>query len=460
VTVPLLSLLPPWTGSRAVLGVEEAGDQLVLAVFGAGGEVEGSVSGPRSGDLGRDLTAGLEALRAAGARCPRRAVLVTERVTAACLELPPVAGVSAEEAEGLVRFELEPLLPAAAPGGLACGWASADAGGQLLACGLPRPERDRLARAFRGAGLRLAGVYAPGSCAPAVAPALPRCTVVESGPGTVATARVVEGRVTVLSVVGADEPTAAASLGLELADPADPLVLVGPADPALREALAAGHPDVRPVAAEAEVSASLLGAAQHALGLPGGERVAGVPGRAPRPSLRARGPAPVLVLLAALVTVAVVVGLDVHLQGRLERARDARARLDDAAGASRARAAAARQLTQERDALTEEVAELRAAREDAARRARRTTELVELLDALAATAPRGLALDALEDGGDELLVSGRSATPSLAQAFLGDLEAALASRGLRIAGRRVTRDEGALTPSYVFEARLERAEPR
>ena len=63
---------------------------------------------PRSADLSADLRAAVRGL--GSSRTPRRAVCLSDAVTAVCLDLPPAAGLAPDRVEGLVRWELEPFL--------------------------------------------------------------------------------------------------------------------------------------------------------------------------------------------------------------------------------------------------------------------------------------------------------------------------------------------------------------
>ena len=446
------------TRTRPLLAVEESAAALTFTALSPRGDVRGRVQVARSGDLARDLGSGQVALREAGLRPPRSAVFVTDQATTACLELPAVSEVSADEVAGMVRFELEPLLPAPAIGGLACGWAAAQAngapggGGPLLACGLPADARDGLAQAFRRAGMRLEGVYGRGSCAAALLPSLDDVTVVELQPGSVGAARVRGGRVTQLQHTQADGALETAQAALELVEPGTPLVVVGPASPELIEQLQALHEDTRHMLSEPGTAPSVLGAALHALGQPGGERVAGVQGRTPRP-LRSRGG--VQVAAGLLVLAGVVLGLDLLTQVQLRVASDARAQLEGEVRGRRGKVEAIRQLNERHDALAAEITALEAEHAQARSGAERGAELVALVDALASTAPGGLILERLEDGGHAVVLTGTCGSPSGVQVFLDQLAAALGDRELRVALRRVTRDEASLRPSYRFEARLQ-----
>ncbi|MGE0707506.1 MAG: hypothetical protein AB7N76_10825 [Planctomycetota bacterium] len=439
-----------------VLAISEADDRLVLAVV-RGDDLLARVEGPRTGDLLRDLEAGLEAARGRGVALPRQAVLLTDRATAMCLEVPPIADVAAERVEGLVRYELEPLLPEAGPRGIACGWAAGARGarepGPLLTCGMPTAERDALAEVCRRRGVRLLGVYARLACAPALAPQdlPPRAAVVELGEDRVAVSRLEQGRVTRLSVARGQGP-AAADAALDLVEASEPVLVIGPADDAALATLEAGHDQVRHLPLGAQ--ASLVGAARHALGLPGGERVAGIPGQAPRTPLLQRGA--VRAALAACSLAGAVLFADLSLQQRVVALQAEAARARGGASVARAEQSAQQQLARERARLTASVAELRAERVRVAARARRAGELSALLEALA-RAPEGVALDALEDRPGAVEVSGVALAPGLAEAFLRDVGAALAARGLRLTERRVERGRTASgVEGFRFQAKLVR----
>ena len=144
------------TQARALLAIEEGADRVTLAVVrpgdaGSDDEVLAALDVPRSGDPARDLQAACAAFAAAGwgkGALPREAVLVTDAATAACVEAPPTAGLPPERVDGLVRWELEPLLPEPPAGGLACGWAEREAAGReagpLFVCGVAAARRETI----------------------------------------------------------------------------------------------------------------------------------------------------------------------------------------------------------------------------------------------------------------------------------------------------------------------------
>lgn len=465
-------ILPhPGARTRDLLVVDLADERLHAAIVRAGArdEVVAAAEVERTEDLAQDLASALATLRAEGARVPAQAVALTDAATAVCLDVPPTAELPAERVEGLVRWELEPLVPSAGPEGLACGWAAGAAAartaGPLLACGLAARERDALAEAFRRAGLRLSGIYPRLGCAMAMAPVdLPaRAVVAELAPGRVGLAWLEGGRVTRLSVTRAASDAALADAVLAAAPTDDvPLLVVGAASDAVRAALEATRAAVTflPCAGPA----SLLGAARHALALPGSERVAGVPGQAPAPPLLARGA--VRAALAGALVLLAVAGADVALGNRARRLGEQVARREGEARTARLAAAAAAELVRERDAAAQEAATLRAAAERTAARERRAGELVALLDALAA-APEGVVLEGLEDrtagagGRAGLTVRGEALDPAAAQAFLRDLAAALAPRGLTLVERQVVRAPTTRfgVDGFRFEARLAGAAP-
>lgn len=241
--------------------------------------------------LGEDLGALVAALSRGlgGERPPRDVALLWSEVTAAVIEVP-AAGLSPDRLEALLGWELEPYLPGehaegngAGVAAVACGWAKAGEAGPLLACGVRPEARDQVREAVGRTGLRLRGLYPLLGCAAAELGqgAAGARVVLEVGAGAVAATRVEGDRVTRARVSrcppGAEAATAA---GLVPADAG--LVLAGPLPARLRDLVGEEAP-LLPAPLEAPaLPVGVLGAARHALGLPGGERIACVPPQTPR----------------------------------------------------------------------------------------------------------------------------------------------------------------------------------
>lgn len=416
-----------------VLAIQESGDTLLLAVVGEEG-LRGRVEASSSGDLARDLPEFLAAARSQGLRLPSRAILLTEAATALCLEVPPLRDATRERIEGLVRFELDPLLPEAGPGGVACGWATCGEqaqGGPLLTCGLGANQRDDFAAICRRAGLTLEAIYAPLSCGPVLASEVRAGNVLELGPRDVSVARIEGGRVTRLRRIQPQSDQTALGVALRELSASEPLTVVGPAEERDLVLLRDLVDEVSHVPGEAP--ASLLGAARHYLGQAGCERAAGVPAQAPPQPLSERLPLKALAALALLV--ALVGGADVYLHRRAGALRERLAVAERAAQAEKRRQA----LLKQRADLDKRLEPLREAARRSRSRETRARELDALLGVLA-EAPAGIALDACEDRGEELLIEGEAQTPEQAEAFLHRLNLALGGRGLEMADRQLERD--------------------
>lgn len=236
--------------------------------------------------LGEDLHALVAALSRGlrGERPPRDVALLWSEVTTAVIEVP-AAGLPAERLEALLGWELEPYLPGehaegngAGVAGVACGWAQPSGAGPLLACGV-RPEvRDQVREVVGQCGLRLRGLYPLLGCAAAELGqgAAGARVVLEVGSGAVAATRLEGERVTRARVsrcpLGAEAATAA---GLVPADAG--LVLAAPLPARLRDLVGEDAPLLSGPAEAPALPVGVLGAARHALGLPGGERIACVP---------------------------------------------------------------------------------------------------------------------------------------------------------------------------------------
>lgn len=463
-------ITPIATGLREVLAVEADERALQVAVVAREGEavvVRRAARVDAKGDLARDLG---DALAALGGKPPRRAILVSGRATAVVLQVPPTSGLPGERVRGLVRYELEPYLHGELRDGadLACGWAErgalAEAPGSMLACGLTSLARDEAWAAFKQAGLQLVGIYPQLGCAAALLPAAAAedAVVIEHAAGRLAASRLRGGDVSrlVLQRAGLElEEQALACRGL--CDDARDLVLAGPLDPSLLADLADLAPTHVGLAAPAggpQASASLLGAAHHALGLPGGARVAAINAQPPRaPLLRrplVRG------LLALALPLLLAAGADVVVRARLAAATVAVQRLEADDGLRRAAAGARKQLEAQRDAVSRELPALRAAAAEHEAAEGRREWLLGLLRGLSAAASSssggGVRIDGLhEDPDGAVRVTGVARGQVDVQAFVRDLARAPALAGHPPRGARVTREEQAPSgATYRFEVRF------
>jgi hypothetical protein len=377
---------------------------------------------------------------------PREAILLSSEVTAACVEAPPTVDLPAARLEGLVRWELESYAPDA-EGGLVFAWAQpAAAAGPLLAAAASRASRQAWDAAFAAAGLRLRGIYPRLSSAPALLSAWEEPTIlVEVADGRIGCSRVEAERVVRFrSLVGGDSLETI----LELEEPGARVVLVGSLPPEL--ALA---PELMslPRLAEEELSVSAVGAARHAWGLPGGERVTALAARDPRPPLRSRPQ--VKAALAVAVVLSVVVALELWVGRALGNAevrvlglRDQAAQLERAAGARQA-------LERELQAL--DVDEQTVRRREAVLQAcvQRQAFLPALLAAVAAATPSEVAIDALgEEAGQRVRVRGFALNELAVRELQRDLATRLSALGLAPVESRVRRRRGRLgVEGYGFD---------
>lgn len=405
-----------------------------------------------AGTLAEDLTALADGLGRAlgGARPPRDAAFLWTQVTAAVVEVPATEGLGAERLEGLLGWELEPFLPGehAAPGAngaggaapVACGWARANGAGPLFACGL-RPEvRDQAREAFSRAGLRLRGLYPLLGCAAAeLDPGAAGARVVlEVTSGSVAATRVEGDRVTRTRLARcAPGGEVAAALGLVPEDAG--LVLASPRSEDLRATLGEEVPLLEAPPEAPSLPSGLLGAARHALGLPGGERIAAVPPQTRR-RLRLRGP----VLIGGLVGLLVLsaIGLvEVGLAGALERARVRAAELRAASGAAAPdKATLEKRLKAARD-RQEITRELRG----------RHGLLPAVLRALAESAPEELMVERLAEEPDgRLRFEGTALDEPAIQRLAAALAPRLALHGLQVGQPEVHRKVEAGAVLYTF----------
>lgn len=451
----------------ALLAVEERGGRLfgaIVAPAPAGVDVVRAGSVPRSEELATDLRA-LADLLATPATRPRTAIVLSEQVTAVSLRVPPTAGLGPERMTSLVRWELEPFLGQAAAGvGLACGWTERRGGADapLFACGLPAPARAELVATFKAAGLRLEAVYPALGCAAAVAGDAVDAVVIEvpDGGERMACTRLENGQVARYSVVRSDpsDPFVTADACAALAEGASRVVLAGPVREEVLDGLGArayeraGHLAADPLGQP--VSASLLGAAQHAFRLPGGERVPVVAARDPRPALWSI-PA-VRAGAAAVLALAAVVGVDLEVGRRVGAARLEADLLEQKTAAARTDAAALAALRQRASSLTTERDALATTLAAAERDAGSAAQARALLEALALATPDDLAIDAVRADERGLVIQGFALSPLSVQRFVRDLALALEPMGQqRPQGHQVQRRKGRLgVDGCWFEARF------
>jgi len=413
-----------------LLVVEERPEALHLVAVGAEG-VAAQLLVPCAG-LASGLRAGLEQARAQGVSLPKRAILLSGRVTALCLEVPPLGQATPAEVERMVRFELEPLLPEAGPGGAACAWADpTTSGGPLFTCGVSVEERAQLAAEFRAAGLQLLGLYPRLGNAAALLPSTGG-TLLEASGDALALVELEEDRIQRLRrvQVGSQQSALEELRGLL----APPLFVAGEVEPAVLEDLRLDFPQLTPLAGG--LPAGALGAARHARGLSGGERLAGLPASAPRALPWKQ---PVLLAVVALALVSLGIGLlDVRLERWRASAEQALREREHELDLAEQREAARRQLVAERDDLEAELTPLRAVATRRRAAGERAAALSELLVTLA-RASDGVALDRCDDRTGEVSVEGLARTSAQAERFLSALEGALAPRGLNLSERRVER---------------------
>lgn len=416
-----------------VVAVEATdGDVTVVVAARRGDDVEvlRTARGPATGDLAADLRAALGSLGAA----PRHGILVTPKATAVCVQVPPTRGLADDRMASLVRYEVEPYLsPDEAPDPAeptACGWAArdADAGGALFTSGVSARTWRSFEQAFGAVGLRLEGVYPALACAPALLPpaVVPDATVLEVSQGRVSGARLQGGRVTRLTITRAAGAAAATDAGLALAEGDGPVVLAGPAPAdlelalegrvALRLADSLAGPDGLPLDPP---SASLLGAARHALRAPGGERVPAI-GRAPgKPLLAHPNAKAVGILLAAA---AMIGATEVTLTRREAAAREALAPVQQEVDLRQAAANARKALEKRRDDARNALAPLEGALARAEGQDGRCRWLAELLGTVARSLPADVALVALRDeAGGGVVLEGLALTPKDAHRLAADL---------------------------------------
>lgn len=463
------------TTKDALLAVEERGDRLygaLLAAHASGVDVVRAGSIARGQDLGADARALVDLLAGPGAR-PRAAIFLAEQATAVCLRVPPTAGLSAERMASLVRWELEPFLAQGAAsaqpgedGPLACGWAERATTGDapLFACGLAAGARGAMVGAFRAAGLRLDAIYPALGCAAGLAGTSGDVVLLElfERGARIGCTRLEGGVVSRFSVVRCDatDPDAVADACLALAEGGQ-LALAGPIPEDVLARLGAhvrvGEGAIDPLGEP--VSASLLGAAHHALDLPGGERVPAVAARDPRPALWSR-PAVRQAALAGVAALALVL-IDVTLGARVASARAEVATLEAITAQARADAEAVTALKRRGRELTAEHEALSARAASAAQAGASADVARALLEAVAGATPDDLAVDALHAGAGEVRVQGFALSALAVQRFVRDLGVALEPTGHAPRGHVVHRRPGRLdVEGYWFEARFATAAAR
>lgn len=420
----------------------------VVAWDGARWRALAVVEGPNT-NLAEDLLSLHGALGRAlrdGSKPPRDVAFLWSAVTAAVVDVP-TAGLPADRLEALLGWELEPFLPGEGeahdtPGAhagtalVACGWAQAAGPGPLLACGVRPGVRDELREAVGRAGLRLRGLYPLLGCAVAEMErgSAGARVVLELAAGSVAATRVEGDRVT-RARLSKCPPGAEAGTAVGLVPEDAGLVLATPLRPELPDLLGV-EAQLLSGAVEAPLLPSgVLGAARHALGLPGGERVACVPPQPRRKPIRL-GRAQVAFGAALLAMILLAVGAELGY-ARAIADRTARLQALGPAGSAAAKRRLETRLAQAR-------ARLALQGEVQARR-----QLPELLRAVAGATPEELMVERLhEEPTGALLVEGAALSELAVRRFARDLDLLLKPLGLQVGTPEVRRrdQQGRATP--------------
>jgi hypothetical protein len=389
---------------------------------------------------------------------PRTPVaVVTLDVTASCLDLPPTAAALApERLRELVRWEIEPFVPGS--GDLACAWSdrgTTGSGTRRLAFAIRRSALEAWKEALPGR--RLVALY------PRVVSSLPLVTttgpfcLVEARDDAIGSVLVRGGAVESVRVrerSAAEELSLAQVLEIAGAD-AGALVLSG--EPAAKLAASLSDADVTTL----EPDAAILGAARHALGLPGREWIAAIAAREPDPPLHRR---PWARAAASGLALVLVLGLVDATCGRLLRARQ------DEIGRLVRRTPpvveAARPATESRASLTADITRLEAeAKTLAHTRARLEGDVLRndalplaLVDGVARSADEDVTLERLAQGAPgEWRVAGFALSDTAVQRFTITLGQALAGRGLDTALLKVKSERGRLgIQGWTFEVSVAR----
>lgn len=401
-----------------------------------------AASGPLASAEGAELASAHGALQAqAGRRLPKRAWLISERAFVADLELPPRDALPAERVAGLVRYELEPLVPAVEPLRFSAG---DQPGASLLGAALPDSAWAEAERELTALGLSLAGVL------PAQGSGIALCEapgqLLEVTPEGLSFAQLdAEGRLARWE--GGESLTREDALAL--LDPELPLVVLAEREEAAEDL----QPD-RILTPPEGLSVAAWAGARRALDLPGGERIPAFLGAQPTLAERLRPLAP----LACVALLALLLGAsELALRTRTRRlTRDLEQARAQAEGLRRARsqqAALSASLERRRAEvarLERQVASLEAADQ-------RSAGLALVLATLATTLPDEVSLEGLEDDAQLLRLRGFSLDSAAVQRLSRDLGQALEEVGLQPLPPRVraTLREG--VPGYQFVLELQRA---
>lgn len=393
---------------------------------------------------GTDAASAVQALQArAGRRLPKRAWLVSDQAFLANLELPPRSSLPPERLPGLVRYELEPLVPTHGPLRFAAG---EQPGAGLLAAALPEAAWADAERELAEFGLELAGVL----------PALGSGVALCEAPG-----QLLEVGPAGLAFVQLDDQgqllrwESGQSLTFEdvvpLLDPDLPFVVLAESEEA-----AAPYQADRVLTPPEGLSVATWAGAQPALGLPGGERVPAFVAPRPTWNQRLRPLAP----MACLALLALCLGLcEIGLRLRersLNRALDAtRAQAEDLRQARGQQAALSASLERRRA----ELAKLEGALAGLEAADQRAAGLALVLATLATTLPDEVSLEGLEDDAQTLRLTGFSLDSAAVQRLSRDLGRALEPVGLQPLPARVRATIREGVPGYQFVLELQRQPP-
>jgi len=394
--------------------------------------------------VGADFGAALRELQVrVGRRLPKSAWVVSSQTFLANLELPPRDTLPPERVAGLVRYELEPLVPTVGALRFAAG---EQPGAALLGAALPEQAWAEAEREL--SGLSLAGVLPALGAGVALAEAPGQ--LLEVTPEGLAFSQL-DAAGQLLRWEGGANLTREDVLAL--LDPGLPLRVVA----ATADEAAPFQPDCVLTPPEGLGVAAWAGA-RRALGLPGGERVPAFLGARPSLAARLRPLAPVACVALFALALGISEGVLRTREARLTRSlAQARAQAEGLRRARSQQSALAASLERRRAQLAR--LERQVAALDAADQ--RSAGLALVLSTLATTLPDEVSLEGLQDDAQTLRLTGFSLDSAAVQRLSRDLGQALEPAGLQPLPARVRATLRDGVAGYQFVLELQRvAAPR
>lgn len=388
---------------------------------------------------------------------------ITPEQRDACLKIQEQFQVTDEEM--VCGWSPQPLPPGETPKGP--GERLGKEGGRYpwLVCGSSRAERSRWVALFQAQGFELKGIYPLVGCSAAVlnGSSAPSSALIEVRDGVMGCLRLSGERIQALQLYYAADRSFSEEAPLAwVGGEADTLYLSGQDHRIhpLSAALAAlrqqetrfipveVEPSTLPDGMSAAALSGMLGAARHALRLPGGGRAVCVPARDPGPPLRHR--VGIWWLSAGLLALVIVGTAEFSLAVRRQAARRHQAEALEALNALKEEASAIQERQEAIKRVQKSLEERRREwREMSQRRDYLESELpgradriLSFLDRVAGALPKEMVLERVAEEQGAFLIRGWALSERATQRFAEQLAVAMIPLGLKTASLDVSTEKG------------------